>query len=93
MNLFAVIYTMVDIDSSNHHRPEHVEFLRGLIRDGRIECGWKFPHYEPGAIQGVLFCRAETAADVAGWFAADPVIVAGARTFEVKPAQAMTITA
>lgn len=93
MNLFAVVYTMVDVESSNRHRPEHVEFLRGLLRAGRIECGWKFPDYAPGEIQGVLFCRAETAEEVAGWFAEDPVIKAGARTFTVKAAQGMTVTA
>lgn len=93
MDTFAVLYTMVDIELSNHHRPEHIEFLRGLIRTGRVESGWKFPQYAVKAIQGVLICRAHSAEEVAGWFANDPVIRSGARTFEVKPAQAMTITA
>ena len=51
MKLFALIYTMVDIELSNRHRPEHVAFLADLVRSGKIECGWKFPHYEPGALQ------------------------------------------
>lgn len=91
MNLFALIYTMVDVDSSNRNRPAHIEFLRELVRTGKIECGWKFPGYEAGAIQGVLFCRASSQDEVAGWFANDPVIRTGARTFEVRPAQAMEV--
>lgn len=93
MKLFALIYTMVDIELSNRHRPEHVAFLADLVRSGKIECGWKFPHYEPGALQGVLFCRAETADEVRDWFSRDPVIVARARTFEVREALSMSVGA
>lgn len=93
MKLFALIYTMVDIELSNRHRPEHVAFLADLVRAGRIECGWKFPHYEAGALQGVLFCRAETADDVRGWFSKDPVVVAGARTIDVREALPMSVGA
>jgi uncharacterized protein len=93
MKLFALIYTMVDIELSNHHRPEHVAFLADLVRSGKIECGWKFPHYEPGALQGILFCRAETADEVRDWFSRDPVIVARARTFEVREALPMSVGA
>jgi uncharacterized protein YciI len=91
MKLFALIYTMVDIDESNRRRPEHVAFLADLVRSGRIECGWKFPHYEVGALQGILFCRAETADEVRGWFALDPVILAGARTIDVREALPMSV--
>ncbi len=93
MNLFALIYTMHDIELSNSHRPAHVEFLRQLIREKKIECGWKFPNYAAGEIQGVLFCRAQTSAEVAKWFANDPVIKSGARTFDVREALPMQITA
>lgn len=93
MKLFALIYTMVDIELSNRHRPEHVAFLADLVRAGKIECGWKFPQYEPGALQGILFCRANAAEDVRGWFAADPVIVSGARTIDVREALPMSVGA
>ncbi len=93
MKLFALIYTMRDIELSNRHRPEHVAFLADLVRSGKIECGWKFPHYEPGALQGILFCRAETAEEVRGWFARDPVILAGARTIDVREALPMSVGA
>lgn len=93
MKLFALIYTMLDIELSNRHRPEHVAFLSDLVSRGKIECGWKFPHYEPGALQGILFCRAETADEVCAWFSRDPVIVARARTFEVREAQPMSVGA
>lgn len=91
MKLFALIYTMVDVDLSNRHRPEHVAFLAELVSSGKIECGWKFPDYEPGALQGILFCRAESAAQVRNWFASDPVIVSGARKFEVREALPMSV--
>ena len=93
MKLFALIYTMVDIELSNLHRPEHVAFLADLVRSGKIECGWKFPHYEPGALQGILFCRAETENEVRDWFSRDPVIVAGARTIDVREALPMSVGA
>jgi uncharacterized protein YciI len=93
MKLFALIYTMVDIELSNRHRPEHVAFLADLVRRGKIECGWKFPHYESGALQGILFCRADTADEVREWFSRDPVIVARARTIEVREALPMSVGA
>jgi uncharacterized protein YciI len=91
MKQFALIYTMVDIKRSNANRPAHVAFLRNLVETGRIETGWKFPHYEPGAIQGVLICRADSKEDVAEWFREDPVIATGARTFEVREALPMSV--
>lgn len=91
MKLFGVIYTMVDIDLSNARRPEHLIFLRELMAEGKIQTGWKFPHYEAGAIQGTLICAAESAEEVAGWFRQDPVIMAGARTFEVREALPMSL--
>ena len=48
-------------------------------------------HYEPGALQGILFCRAQTAEEVRGWFEKDPVIVAGARTIDVREALPMSV--
>lgn len=93
MKSYALIYTMVDIDKSNANRPEHVAFLRELVRAGKIETGWKFPNYEPGALQGVLICKAETREEVESWFRNDPVIRAGARTFEVREAQIMSVGA
>lgn len=91
MKLFGVIYTMVDIELSNARRPEHLVFLRKLLAEGKIKTGWKFPRYEPGAIQGTLICAAETAEEVAEWFRQDPVILAGARTFEVREALPMSL--
>ena len=43
--------------------------------------------------EGILFCRAETADEVRAWFSRDPVIVARARTFEVREAQPMSVGA
>lgn len=91
MNSYALIYTMRDVEKNAANRPAHIEFLRELLRQGRIETGWKFPQYEPGAIQGLLICRARSKEEVASWFARDPVIVAGARSFEVREAQAMQV--
>ncbi len=93
MNTYALIYTMVDAEKNAAHRPAHIEFLRGLVREGKIETGWKFPDYKSGQIQGVLICKAETAEDVVGWFSQDPVIVGGARTFQVLAAQGMSVGA
>lgn len=91
MKLFALIYTMIDIERSNATRPKHVAFLRRLVEDGKLETGWKFPHYAEGALQGVLICRAETAEEVAEWFRSDPVVEVGARSFEVREAQPMSL--
>lgn len=91
MKLFALIYTMLDIESSNANRPAHVAFLRCLAEEGKIQTGWKFPEYEAGALQGVLICKASSAETVANWFQDDPVIVAGARSFEVREAQPMSV--
>ncbi|MDB5750035.1 MAG: YCII-related domain protein [Ramlibacter sp.] len=93
MNTYALIYTMRDVDRNAEHRPAHIEFLRALLRQGRIQTGWKFPQYEAGAIQGVLICQGESAAEVAGWFERDPVITSGARTFEVREALPMAVQA
>ncbi|NWK96209.1 hypothetical protein DM806_11135 [Sphingobium lactosutens] len=91
MKLFGVIYTMLDIELSNMKRPEHIAFLQRLREQGRIETGWKFPHYERGAIQGTIICRGESSQEVASWFMEDPVVLAGARTFEVREALPMSI--
>ncbi len=93
MNTYALIYTMVDADKSAQHRTAHVEFLRHLVRTGKIETGWKFPDYQAGQVQGMLICKAASADEVRGWFAQDPVIVSGARTFQVLAAQAMSVGA
>ena len=45
MNLYAVLYTMRDVDKNTQARPAHIEFLRELLRQGRIQTGWKFPQY------------------------------------------------
>ena len=91
MKRFACIYTMIDIERSNAERPVHVAYLRSLLDAGKIETGWKFPHYEAGALQGMLVCNAETKEEVEEWFRKDPVIVCGARTFEVREALPMSL--
>lgn len=91
MAMYALIYKIVDMEKNAANRPPHVEFLRGLLREGKIETGWKFPDYDTGRIQAVLICNAESKAEVAGWFEKDPVISSGARTFEVRDAQKMAI--
>jgi uncharacterized protein YciI len=90
---YALIYTMLDIEKSNAARPAHIEFLRSLLRDGRIVTGWKFPEYEPGALQGMLICSADSKEQVAGWFREDPVILCGSRTFQVREALPMQVQA
>jgi uncharacterized protein YciI len=91
MKLFALIYTMIDIELSNANRPAHLEFLRRLVAEGKLETGWKFPHYEKGALQGLLICKAGSAEEVTAWFREDPVIATGARTFEVREALPMSV--
>jgi hypothetical protein len=46
--MYALIYKMIDINKNVSNRPEHVDFLRRLLREGKIIAGWKFPEYEPG---------------------------------------------
>jgi hypothetical protein len=41
----------------------------------------------------MLICRAASKETVNGWFKDDPVILGGARTFEVREAQAMEVQA
>lgn len=84
MNLYATIYTMLDVDLNTKHRPEHIEFLKDLLREGKIVDGMKFPDYHAGGIQGVLVCTANSKEEVKSWFDQDPVIRAGARTFVVR---------
>lgn len=91
MTAYALIYKMVDVEKNAANRPEHIEFLRGMLRAGRIISGWKFPDYENGLIQAVLICEANSKAEVASWFKDDPVISSGARTFEVRDAEKMAI--
>lgn len=91
MGTYALIYTIVDMEKNAANRPPHVEFLRSMLREGKIETGWKFPDYQAGLVQAVLICKAESKQQVAGWFQNDPVIVAGARTFEVRDAEKMAI--
>lgn len=84
MNLYATIYTMLDIELNAKHRPEHIEFLKDLLRDGKIVDGMKFPDYYAGGIQGVLICSAKSREEVRLWFEKDPVILSGARTFVIR---------
>lgn len=91
MGTYALIYKIVDMEKNAANRPPHVEFLRGLLREGKIETGWKFPDYDTGLIQAVLICKADTKEEVASWFEKDPVISSGARTFEVRDAEKMAI--
>ena len=93
MPQFTVIYTIVDVEASNRHRPQHVEYLRSLLRAGRIVDGFKFPDYYDGCVQGVLVCEAESKEEVAAWFQKDPVISSGARTFEVRAFERMSVKA
>jgi uncharacterized protein YciI len=88
---YALIYTVVDMEKNAANRPAHVEFLRKLLREGKIETGWKFPDYEAGRLQAVLICNASSKEEVAEWFSKDPVVASGARTIEVRDAQKMAI--
>ena len=88
-----MIYTMLDPDKNAGVRPQHVAYLTNLLRQGKIETGWKFPDYKPGQVQGFLICNASSKEEVEGWFEQDPVIMAGARTFQVLGAQFMQIRA
>ena len=58
MATYAVIYKIVDMEKNAANRPQHVEYLRKLLREGKIETGWKFPDYQAGLVQGVLICKA-----------------------------------
>lgn len=91
MGTYAVIYKIVDMEKNAAHRPQHVEYLRKLLREGKIQTGWKFPDYQAGLVQGVLICQAQSKDEVRGWFEQDPVIRCGARTFEVREAEGMSI--
>ncbi|CAN5721041.1 hypothetical protein BH09PSE5_BH09PSE5_07390 [soil metagenome] len=87
MRTFALIYTMVDMEKNAANRPAHVEFLKGLMAAGKIDTAWKFPDYQPGLIQAVMICRAESKEEVRKLFSEDPVVVSGARTIEVREAE------
>jgi uncharacterized protein YciI len=91
--MYALIYKMIDIDKNVSNRPEHVDFLRRLLREGKIIAGWKFPEYEQGQLQGVLICKAGSKNEVESWFRQDPIISSGARTFEVRLAEEMAVKA
>lgn len=91
MATYAVIYKIVDMEKNAANRPAHVEFLRALLRQQKIKTGWKFPDYDTGRVQGVLICEAGSKEEVGSWFAQDPVVLAGARTFEVRDAEPMSI--
>ena len=91
--MYALIYKMIDVNKNASNRSEHVEFLRRLLREGKIITGWKFPEYEPGQLQGVLICKAGSKNEVESWFRHDPIISSGARTFEVRFAEEMAVRA
>ena len=88
---YAVIYTMLDIERNAGCRPRHVDFLRRLLREGKVVEGMKFPDYRPGGVQGVLVCEAASREEVAAWFEEDPVIAEGARRFEVRDYEPMSL--
>lgn len=91
MKKYAVIYTMLDVELNAKRRPAHIEHLKALLREGKIVDGMKFPDYYANGVQGVLICYAGSKEEVQGWFSTDPVIVAGARTFEVREFEPMSI--
>ena len=93
MAKYAVIYKIVSVEDSNRHRPQHIEFLKGMLREGRILDGFKFPDYYDGCVQGVLICEGQSKEEVASWFRQDPVISSGARTFEVREYEPMAVRA
>jgi uncharacterized protein YciI len=91
MTQYALIYKIVDMEKNTSNRPAHMEFLRGMLREGRIVDGYKFPDYGPGSVQAVVICEAKSKEEVAGWFQKDPIISSGARTFEVRDSERMAI--
>ncbi len=91
MTQYALIYKIADMEKNASNRPAHVEFLRGMLREGKIVDGYKFPDYGVGSVQAVVICEARSKEEVAGWFQKDPVISSGARTFEVRDSEKMAI--
>lgn len=91
MTQYAVIYKTIKVEASNAVRPQHIEFLKGMLREGKVVDGMKFPDYYDGCVQGVLVVEGNSKEEVASWFAKDPVISSGARTFEVREYEKMAV--
>lgn len=91
MKKYAVIYRIISVESSNALRPKHVEYLKSLLAAGHVVDGMKFPDYYDGCIQGVLVCQANSKEEVKAWFDKDPVISGGARTYEVREYEPMSL--
>lgn len=90
---YAVIYRILSVEANTGLRPKHVDYLKSLLAAGRVVDGMKFPDYYDGCIQGVLVCEAGSKEEVRSWFEQDPVVTGGARTFEVREYEPMSLRA
>lgn len=70
MALFAVTYRYADdIESLDHHRPAHREYVRSLVGKGVVASGPLATSQGPGAL---IICEGGDEADIATMLDSDP---------------------
>lgn len=76
MSLFALTYRYVgDTETITRHRPEHREYLRGLLESGKLRIAG--PTGEPGPVGGLIILDVGSAEEVEAIAQADPFMQHG----------------
>lgn len=79
MKYFAVLLPMVNEEKSQLYRPEHLEFLEKMSREGKILARGRFAD----GSGGMVIYMAQSLDEAKSYAEADPYIIHGARGMEI----------
>lgn len=79
MKYYAAITKMLDLELNNRLRPEHLDYLKGLGKQGKIFAKGKFTD-ETG---GMVIYKGESLEEIRSCVENDPFIKLGARSYEI----------
>jgi uncharacterized protein len=81
MKYFAAYSKMLDVETNNRYREDHVDYLKKLGEEGYIFAKGKF---SDGA-GGLVIYEGNSLEDVKRLVEGDPYIIQGARSYEIHP--------
>lgn len=79
MKYFAVLLPMVNEEKSQLYRPEHLEFLEKMSREGKILARGRFAD----GSGGMVIYMAQSLDEAKSYAETDPYIIHGARGMEI----------
>ncbi|KIL35814.1 hypothetical protein SD71_10430 [Cohnella kolymensis] len=79
MKYFAVITTMLSLELNKQYREEHLDYLKGLSKEGKVFAKGRFSD----GTGGLVIYKADAIEDVRSMVENDPFIFQGARSYEI----------